>query len=890
VIDNGLPPAVASSGLTSPNIAAAYGIGSVITIRVPFTEIVTVTGAPTLLLETGSTDRIATYSSGSGTDTLTFTYVVQAGDSSADLDAVSTTSLQLNGGTIKDGAGNDASLTLPAPGASGSLGANAALVIDGVAPVVTAAGLTSTNANGTYSPGSTITIRVPFTETVIVTGTPRLLLETGAIDRYATYTGGSGSTTLTFTYTVQTGDTSPDLDYTSSTALDLNGGTIRDAFGNNAILTLASPGTAGSLGANAALVIDNGLPPAVASSGLTSPNIAAAYGIGSVITIRVPFTEIVTVTGAPTLLLETGSTDRIATYSSGSGTDTLTFTYTVQAGDDSADLDIASTTALQLNGGTIRDSIGNNAILTLPTPGAVGSLAANTDLVIDGFVPTLSATTPADDASGVSESANLTLTFSEAVQSGSGLIELRRANGVLIESFNVATGAGSSGGSVAFSGSTLTLNPNANFAASTAYYLTIPSTAVTDLAGNGFAGFTEATTLNFSTGDTIAPTVSSVTSVKANGTYGAGTLITLAVRFSEAVSVDHSGGTPTLLLETGSTDRAATYISGSGTDTLTFQYLVQEGDVSADLDFTSTTALQLNGSTIRDTSGNNATLTLPSPGAAGSLGANADLVINTAAPNPPNLGLTTSTPNPTEGSNLSAFIFSTTLAPNDRVYWSFSGPGITGSDFIPASLTGSITLGADRGASFSIAIASDGVTEGEETATLTFYSDPNRTVALVQSQFTLRDITSAGLAGATDGRDQLIGTSGADIISGVPMGSLLNGKGSYDTLSGDGGDDLFMLGTAASVYYNDGKANNAGAGDLAAITDFSAGDRIQLKGAPSDYRLSSGSLAGNSGTLLHWRAAAGAGTTDETIGFIRSLTPAYFSLANTSQFLYVNSL
>ena len=39
-----------------------------------------------------------------------------------------------------------------------------------------------------------------------------------------------------------------DLDYTSTGALTLNGGTIADLAGNTATLTLASPGAAGSLG------------------------------------------------------------------------------------------------------------------------------------------------------------------------------------------------------------------------------------------------------------------------------------------------------------------------------------------------------------------------------------------------------------------------------------------------------------------------------------------------------------------------------------------------------------------------------------------------------------------------------------------------------------------
>src|SRR5205085_923627 len=69
---------------------------------------------------------------------------------------------------------------------------------------------------------------------------------------------------------------------------------------------------------------------------------------------------------------------------------TLTLDYTVAAGENSADLDYTSTTALTLNGGTIQDSSGNAATLTLASPGATHSLGFNKDIVIDTTAPTVS--------------------------------------------------------------------------------------------------------------------------------------------------------------------------------------------------------------------------------------------------------------------------------------------------------------------------------------------------------------------------------------------------------------------------------------------------------------------------------------------------------------------
>ena len=127
-------------------------------------------------------------------------------------------------------------------------------ILDTSSPTVT--NVTSTIANGTYRTGAVIPITITFSEAVIVTGTPQLMLETGAIDRVINYTGGSGTTALTFNYAVQPGDISADLDYVSSTALALNGGTIRDAAANDAVLTLPTPGAPGSLGANKEILIN----------------------------------------------------------------------------------------------------------------------------------------------------------------------------------------------------------------------------------------------------------------------------------------------------------------------------------------------------------------------------------------------------------------------------------------------------------------------------------------------------------------------------------------------------------------------------------------------------------------------------------------------------------
>jgi Ca2+-binding RTX toxin-like protein len=123
-----------------------------------------------------------------------------------------------------------------------------AVIVDSTAPHVQS--VYSNDPAATYHVGQTVTVNVLFDDTVAVdttAGAPILLLETGDIDRYATYIGTVGGNTLQFTYTVHTGDFSADLDFTAANSLFLHGATIRDVAGNNAVLKLPAPGDVGSL-------------------------------------------------------------------------------------------------------------------------------------------------------------------------------------------------------------------------------------------------------------------------------------------------------------------------------------------------------------------------------------------------------------------------------------------------------------------------------------------------------------------------------------------------------------------------------------------------------------------------------------------------------------------
>src|SRR6202044_1097542 len=90
--------------------------GSVVTLTVNLSEAVTVAGGtPTLSLNDGAT---AIYTGGSGTNALTFSYTVAAGQSTSDL---AVTAFNANSATLANGAGTAANLTGVVSSPSGTL-------------------------------------------------------------------------------------------------------------------------------------------------------------------------------------------------------------------------------------------------------------------------------------------------------------------------------------------------------------------------------------------------------------------------------------------------------------------------------------------------------------------------------------------------------------------------------------------------------------------------------------------------------------------------------------------------------------------------------------------------------------------------------------------------
>jgi large repetitive protein len=219
------PPAL--SGIVASPATANLNAGKTVTLTANFSEAVAVgNGMPTLNLNDGGT---ATYVSGSSSSALTFTYTIAAGQNTSDLQVNG-----FNGATIQDGAGNSANLS--GITAANPVNPTGTLKIDTTAPTVIS--VVASPSTGTIATGKTVKIKLNMSENVTVAtgaGSPTLLLNDGGT---ATYTSGSGTNALTFTYTVPANQGTADLQVIGIILPSAN--SIQDLAGNNANLSGAA--------------------------------------------------------------------------------------------------------------------------------------------------------------------------------------------------------------------------------------------------------------------------------------------------------------------------------------------------------------------------------------------------------------------------------------------------------------------------------------------------------------------------------------------------------------------------------------------------------------------------------------------------------------------------
>ena len=116
--------------------------------------------------------------------------------------------------------------------------------------------------------------------------------------------------------------------------------------------------------------------------------------------------------------------------------------------------------------------------------------------------PTLSSSTPADNATSVSSDANIVLNFDESVDAETGNITIKKtSDNSTIETIDVT------GSKVTGSGSSqITVNPASTFDSSTEYYVLIDATAFDDYSSNSYDGISSTTELSFTIEGIVDPT------------------------------------------------------------------------------------------------------------------------------------------------------------------------------------------------------------------------------------------------------------------------------------------------------------------------------------------------------------------------------------------------
>ncbi|MBC9914622.1 Ig-like domain-containing protein [Chitinophaga varians] len=522
-----------SSVAVPPN--GYHSTGDPLEFKVTMSETTVITGTPSLPITIGTKTVQADYTSDNGREFF-FSYVVKAGDN--DLDGITVGGgINLNGGTLKDVAGNNALLAL------NSVGNTSQVLVYTAVPTATL----TTSAVPVVGPAFTMTVTFSEKVTGLVEGD--FTVSNATVDPPITTDGGR-----TYTMLVK-----PIADGAVAVTLPANSAVNIAGIGNAASNTLT------------------------ATADVTAPQVTSVavpvndyYAAGQTLDFEVRFSEPVTVTGTPFLSLTIGSKVVQVPYTGTASGNGLAFAYQVQPGerdDDGVELG----TAVQLNGGTIKDPAGNDAALTLSTISPTTHVRVNT--AIPGV--TLNPTVP----SPVNKFFGITVSFSEVV------------TGLTIGDFQVTNGRVDSLTDKNGAVYTVWITPVVDGPVQ----VTLPANTASNNAHTGNS-ISNTVTVTY---DATAPQVNNITA-PLPGSYKAGQSLDFLVNMSEEVWVS---GIPSIPVIIGSRIVQATFDGKGGPQSMRFKYIVQAGDV--DLDGISVGAvMHLNGGTINDAAGNNAELTL----------------------------------------------------------------------------------------------------------------------------------------------------------------------------------------------------------------------------------------------------------------------------------------
>ena len=590
---------------------ATYATNDVITLSATFDRPVSVDtadGTPHLTIRSGSKNRNAGYTSIDSTNrVLSFAYTVVSADNDQSGIQIRANSLSLNSGSIKDRATDeDAVLDHDALDNQPSHRVNKYPTIPADGVVITSTPLATSD---TYGAGETISFTITFDSVVVVDisgGTPALRMRfwhegRKLREKDAGYVGGSGTDTLTFEYVVQSGDRDNNGIAMRANQLRLHGGTIRH-YTTNRDANLNHP--APSLGSGTK--VDGSLSaPAATLSGLSLSDITLSpeFEAGTTDYVGVASAGITETTVAATA--ESGATVTIAPPDSKSGT-------------DGHQADISQGTEIAIVA-SADGKLSTMYTVTVHFAAAVQSIAVTSDAGAD-------ATYATDDVITLAVTFNNAVSVDTAdgtpyltIRSGSknrnaGYTSIDSTNRVLSFAYTVVSADNDQSG-IQIRANSLSLNSGSIKDRATDEDAVLDHDALDNQPSHRVNKY-----------PTIPSGGVAITStpLATSDTYGAGETISFTITFDSVVVVDTAGGTPALRMRfwhQGITarDKDLTYVGGSGTDTLTFEYVVQPADLDRSGLVVSRNQLRLHGGTIRHyTTNRNANLRHAAPSLGGS--------------------------------------------------------------------------------------------------------------------------------------------------------------------------------------------------------------------------------------------------------------------------------
>ncbi len=203
-----------------------YGIGDDIEVTVSFDEPVVISGDPQFRLTMGGT-KLAGLKAVEGKDVV-FAYQVAEYDLDMDGIVIPTNAIVLQGGGIKDAAGNNADISMA--GQPAQYGHR----VDGVRPWLSSLRwVASGGPDGVYEEGDEIFFKAMFSEKVLISGTPSIQLDFDGVEKTATWSCGVWWKGLS--YVVQPGDRDVDGIAIPAGVMSADAGAIRDEAGNAAL-------------------------------------------------------------------------------------------------------------------------------------------------------------------------------------------------------------------------------------------------------------------------------------------------------------------------------------------------------------------------------------------------------------------------------------------------------------------------------------------------------------------------------------------------------------------------------------------------------------------------------------------------------------------------------